>query len=366
MVKNSEKSQAIRIAERRARVAKILSKFLSREIAFNNQRLLDFFTDFKNMAKLLIDEKIAEHTKQAEDCAKIIGKNLKNVDKIKERLEKSGISLSFPIDIPLGMGSYRDDNEDDEDKDAFTIYHEFNGSRISKELLTPEGLQRLKEDYEAAKASNARYEEEKMYLNREMEEYEKKLKHTIFQKKKDEIKDALEEDNERLVTISSNIRNTDAMKHTIEVVESLTPEQKEDILKYIESTENLMEATKVIEEHKRRIAEIKEQKGGPEIITQAFENTIQKRGLSIDTVTELFSVVRRLEEKVQTGLFENKGVKKDVLADDYLNISEAFLTYIFEPEKPVAEQEFLIRLKEKQNRKSKKEDSQQGDEENAR
>lgn len=340
MANTMSKQEAQRLLERRASVAEKLSKYVAREAVYNIPRLKQFLGDYKTVLISVCKEEIEKNTEKADQCAELIGKNVANLDAIKSKLEELGISLSFEMQYSLSMGTFE---SEEEKKDHFEVYQEFNGAMISKEMLSAEGLAKFKKEHEGAESICERYKAEEKMLEKQIAENQRKLKHTFSSRKKEELKDCIEEDNLRLSQISSLRNSEEKARHKIEVIEGLSPEQKQEILRYMEASENLIATTRLIDEYKRRIAEIKNKKGGKELATKALDRLILQNQMSPREIVEIFGLVKTIENKVLRGIFDYRAVtKKDIPAEEYVGISEVLLRYIYEPEKELEKQEFLI------------------------
>ena len=346
-----------KLYEKRQGLVRKYIKGVLKEMALGNQELVDFFDEFEVYVTDKSVQKTDEYMAQAKEIIKQLSSKVLQKRELEASLKKMGVDLSNPVpfNLPIGNIKTKDGNQD-----SFEIFEAFNGAKLTKELLTEQGFQKLKEDYEKARNNNAPYNVELERINRVIEQDEKKLKHTFRTKKKEELTDEIQDQTERLNFIKARKKEEEKMQKLVEVLEGLGPEQRREIKKYLEVSEQLTATYKTIDAFKKKLALHKLSKYNKEAVPEAFVEMVEKKGLTDEDVTSIFEMMKQVEKKADGGTYRNPIInKKDIEMDKkYKQIAEAFLQYIYEPEKPIAEQEYFVKRKEK----SKSQEEPEGEE----
>ena len=334
------KVQEQRANEKRAILVRRYLGSIIKEMALSNPNLVGFFKTYEEYINQVVLEKIEDSTKHINENTELISRNVGNKEIIAEQLRELGVELSFPLEYSLGMGQFKYKGKM---RSSFNIYQEFNGSRLTKEMLLDTDNHTIKAKYESTKSHNSTYDKEIEELKKEIAILEKKQKRTFFRSKKQQYIDELAEDNERLNLITTFKRDEESLRKTVETLENLTSEQRRKILKYLEVSESIIAPAKEIDAYKRKMGQLKFSKYYKEVMTQAFDKMVEQKGMNNEDVLKIFEMMKRVETKTNNNAYGNKMLtKKESEVEKYKDIAEGFLKYIYEPEKPLEDQEFLV------------------------
>lgn len=341
-MEDTSKIQAHRESERRAMLARKYVTSVLREIANGNPSLSKFMAKLFEQVQHTSKEKIDEFTSKADECANLIGRNVKNKNALEKRLESIGISLGFPLEYSLALGQFHTPKGN---RSSFQLYQEFNGCRLSREMLTDEGIEELRNEYSMLRGRSKTQASETTEIETQLKIDERKLKHSILARTKMELKSQIDNEKDRLDLLLSQKREEQKVGETLEVIEHLTPVQRQEIMRYLEASDALTATAKLIYSYKKMMGDIRTSKSNDIIIPEAFMKMVEEDGLSRDDVIGIFSIFNRIEKKHnQRGVVKQPIYKKGSNIADYKDVVEGFLRFVYEPEKPVENQEFLRRF----------------------
>jgi hypothetical protein len=304
--------------------------------------MLEFIKELDENVKAIRMERIDQNLARANECAELIGKNIGNKRRLEHQIESMGIELTFPFEYHLSLGRFSTKNGS---RNSFSIYPRFNGVILSKAMLTDEGLKKLREEYARLLERKKVLEIEEHETALQIKENQRKLKHAILRRTKADLNDRIEDENEKLSIIKSQKNDEERVRKMLEVVENLSPEQKQIIIKYLDVSAALLDILRVIDSYKKTNSDITSSRYDDEIIPEAFMRIINQKGMTRENVIGIFNMFKRVEKKVENQAYSRQPTdKKDFKVENYRKVIEGFLKYVYDPEKPVASQEFLRRF----------------------
>ena len=339
MEKINLKQLESRNAERRSNLVRKYSPNIIKEMEYGNQKLLDFFNELYSYINQISQQRSDEAMAKIQERAKEIGVTVKSKYEIEDNLQDMGVALSFPISYQLGLGYFKDRGRNN---DSFDLYQKFNGHRLSPEMLNEFDSNEAKVKCENIRTRIETYNKEIAEIQSRIDKNNRKQRHTLLKRKKTQINEDIIEEQERLSFVTSYKRADEEDLHTLETIEKLTPEQKQEILKYINISNSLIASVKQIDVYKKGIIDIKLSRYNKELVTSSFEKLIEEKGLTEKDIIDIFDMLRKVESKTEQGAYGFKAkIKRNGDIEKYQNLVEAFGKYIYEPEKPLSAQEFL-------------------------
>ena len=349
--------EEMKLYEKRQSLVKKYIRGLLREMALGSPRLEEFFDEFDKFVTEVSTKKFDAYMTRAQDIARQISRDVAQKTKIEANLKRLGIKLTNPIEYRLAVGYFK---TKDGTENTFELSEEYNGVRLTRDVLTPEGLRKLKENYERIREHNIPYDSESEALRKSIEQNEKKIRHAfIREKKKTELIEEVQDQTERINFIKARKREENIMAKTIEFIEGMNSGQRSEILKYLDVADQLIGNYKAIEALRKKMSLHKISKYNKESVPEAFDGMVEQQGLTDEDITAIYEIMKSIERKTDGGAYNYQIInKRDADVErKYKGVAEGFLQYVYEPEKPIQEQDYFVK-----RRKAKEETEPEGEE----
>ena len=215
-----------------------------------------------------IDEQDAEVIrKEVEGKLKAQAERASKIKKIKEELSESGVTLTenhsyYGTTIGVKVTeTYRSafGNKGEYAKDTIYFATTLDGLELKKEWFSPENRDKnpFDNEYNNWLQRHEGIDEKITKLEKEVKKYERKVKHAVFGVYKKE--NTLERLKDELSSAKYYKREGEKLKHNKDVIDSLTPENREKLYKYFELVEECREESKDLND---RISAYEGIKGG--------------------------------------------------------------------------------------------------------
>ena len=343
--------------EKRQALAKKYVRGLLREMSLGSPKMEEFLGELDRYVTEVSTKKFNAYMARAQEIASQVSREVADKDRIAANLKRLGIELTNPLEYRLAVGYYK---TKDGTASTFKLSEEFNGLKLTREMLTPEGLRKLKETYERIRQHNLPYDSESEALRKIIEQNGKKIKHIfISEQKKAELMEEIQEDTERINFIKARKKEENDISRTIEFIEGMSSGQRSEILKYLDVADQLVGNYKAIEALRKKMSLHKISKYNKESVSEAFDGMVEQQGLTDEDITAIYEIMKFIERKTDGGAYNYQIInKRDADVErKYKGVAEGFLQYVYEPEKPIQEQDYFVK-----RRKAKEETEPEGEE----
>ena len=235
-----QKQRAEELYERRHSIEG-LNECILKEIAYHdNPELLEFFSYLYECGLRIDRHDAKEHLMEGRKLAEELNSQFARIEILREKAEKTGVKfeqeykgiklIEFHHVKKLADSSL---NYSYNFTKSLEVCKLFNGLALTEEMLKDPDYSGFRDEYERIKQLRVHPENEADDLKAKLEENKKKLRFSIF--RRNALKRENEEIEERLSKIERDKKAIEEAEEKRDAFASLTPEQKELILEYLQT-----------------------------------------------------------------------------------------------------------------------------------
>ena len=269
-----------------------------------DEKLAQFFKALKENAERAREESGKDYREGAQEIASMVERYQEGRAQIEKRLTDSGIEVKG-----IDSKSYSMDDFSIISKErSYSKYNyvstrtSFNGLELTLDRLNNPDF---KEKYESQKAKCDELRVQKAMKEKELSRQQSLLKYLPFGKPDRRLE--ISKINDELKSINRELEVEAQYRQEMETFESFTPEQLEDIRKYLEATDCMSRAIDSINakarEFRGKLPSIDEK----DIIEKAFNDTIAELGLEEADIADIFRRMDRVAIRRNRGEYDGKG-----------------------------------------------------------
>ena len=160
---------------------------------------------------------------------------------------------------------------------------------------------------------------------------QRRLRFTILHSRKAELQEEIENAPRRLEILQKNKEEEEKAKQEMIAFDNLTPEQKREILRYLEASEAIAETRKLIASHEKKAAEARVSRYSEEIMLKSFERMKKEKGYTQEDISRFSDMIKTVKKKRDKKEYNLRiSTKKDSEVLKYEEVIEGFLKYICE------------------------------------
>lgn len=270
----------------------------------SDEKLAYFFKTLKENAEKLREESRSSDRDEAQEIASMVERYQEGRAQIEKRLTDSGIEVKGIDSKSYSMDSFRIVSKESSygRYDYITTRTSFNGLELTLDRLNNPDF---KEKYESQKAKCDELRVKKELKEKELSRQQSLLKYLPFGKSDRRLE--ISKINDELNSINRELEVEAQYRQEMETFESFTPEQLEDIKKYLEATDCMSRAIDSINakarEFRGKLPRIDEK----DIVERAFNNTIEELGLEEADIADIFRRMDRVAIRRNRGEYDGKG-----------------------------------------------------------
>lgn len=270
----------------------------------SDEKLAYFFKTLKENAEKLREESRSSDRDEAQEIASMVERYQEGRAQIEKRLTDSGIEVKGIDSKSYSMDSFRIVSKESSygRYDYITTRTSFNGLELTLDRLNNPDF---KEKYESQKGKCDELRVQKAMKEKELSRQQSLLKYLPFGKPDRRLQIAKIKD--ALKSIEEELALEEKYRKEMEIFESFTPEQLEDIRKYLEATDCMSRAIDSINakarEFRGKLPSIDEK----DIVERAFNNTIEELGLEEADIADIFRRMDRVAIRRNRGEYQGKG-----------------------------------------------------------
>lgn len=335
-----------RILQRKEILVNKYAHGILKAIASGNSKLLDFFDDLEVISSGISADKQKEIASEIEHHGEVITQMVEHKKELENKIKKTGLRPTTPIPYELSLGIRRAGNT--RIKDTFEIFQDINDCKLRREMLTEEGHEKIRKEYERIKEHSDANDKQEENLRKRLKTITRRIDWTFRESKRHQLRDERDFINSRLEEFAKVKKEKERLEQLLELLDKLTTRQRGLIIEYMRLAENILEEVKKIEKCKRRLGTMKVSKYNEEVIHEAFRRYVSQNNMTEEDLTKFFEMFRYVEQQTDNGAFNtNLVTRRDIEVGKHKPAIIGFLEHLYEPETVPEEHPMITERKSK-------------------
>lgn len=291
-----------------------------------------FFEELEKHVQRIRRARGVEFERQARELDEVIEKFAQKKMEIVEKLKRSGVSMSENVlghvydlsDFMLGEQRY--------ERKQFDYAAFFNKLELTREMLSDPNYTGFRDKYEKQKAKNETVRPRIAEIKRQLR------RNKVFTRDSDKELEALKKE---LRDLEYELEEEEYLRRETSAFESLTPEQKELILQYLEADDAIRKGADEINSLIKKFRDSIPPKSDMEVMNEAMDRMVAN-GMNEDDLLKLFGRLDRIELRRRRGDYQSR--KK--VQTKSMEVASTFVQEVYEIDKVRGQKELKPKERE--------------------